>query len=214
MQLTACECDKPGFCSRHHFTKSAILWELCRRRQDYFELWESGRVPPSELRPASEWKACEHRSSEPIDEIGCESCGNRMVAIPVYGCDLFQRCAERNFGQTTAERYQATPCVRCESYRAIEDSEVVADDQRVVHGPGILQRAANFTQAVAAHLADGLSHVSEGEFEERLGVCRACEWCDTVQMVCRHAACGCFLNVKASWSSEQCPLGKWSEVNK
>ena len=45
MKVTACECVEPGWCQRHRCFKNELDFQLCRRRPDYFQLWEQGRGP-------------------------------------------------------------------------------------------------------------------------------------------------------------------------
>ncbi len=88
-------------------------------------------------------------------------------------------------------------------------SEEIADEPTTPAGPGLLQRAWNFGNAVGRHLADGRRQVSDDELEARLAVCRKCSSCDLAAMICREPTCGCYLSIKARWQSEDCPLKKW-----
>jgi hypothetical protein len=54
--------------------------------------------------------------------------------------------------------------------------------------------------------------VSDEVYEERLNVCRTCEWYDESQNRCRH--CGCFLREKARYSIDSCPIKKWGMSDK
>jgi len=51
--------------------------------------------------------------------------------------------------------------------------------------------------------------VSDAVFEERLAICRSCEYFDKQQMRCKH--CGCFLQQKARYALDSCPIQKWTE---
>lgn len=86
--------------------------------------------------------------------------------------------------------------------------EEIPEDR--IEGPGLMQRGWNLAKASARHVAGGLQSVQDDEFELRQSICRSCDFCDRQHMVCLHAGCGCFLNVKARWASESCPLGKWT----
>jgi hypothetical protein len=118
VKVTACECERPGYCARHRCTKPEFLWELCQRRPDWFDRWEAGENPFAPV--ARSRSPCRHRSADPIDEMACESCSRHTVLVPVYACERFQRCAELSFGLTTAEKYQAMSCPRCQEYAACE----------------------------------------------------------------------------------------------
>lgn len=93
---------------------------------------------------------------------------------------------------------------------AEEAAALMADESS---GPGLLQRAWNFSRAAVRHIADAGREVDECTREKRLAVCRDCPDCDTERFVCRHQSCGCFLNIKARWESEDCPAGKWLAIH-
>lgn len=71
--------------------------------------------------------------------------------------------------------------------------------------PGKITMAANFAQAVAKHVADGVTKVDTETLERRLAVCSLCEH----RREDRCIVCGCHLAEKAAWRSSECPLGKW-----
>ena len=57
--VTGCQCEfKDGesriFCERHQIVKTKSLYELCRQRDDYFQLWEENRGPLQNLDPLPE----------------------------------------------------------------------------------------------------------------------------------------------------------------
>lgn len=91
------------------------------------------------------------------------------------------------------------------------DAEPAASTD-AANGPGLLQRAWNLGKAVTRHVADGGKQVDDSTFEARLAICRECPSCDTARMVCRDPNCGCFLNIKARWQSENCPQLKWPAI--
>lgn len=76
--------------------------------------------------------------------------------------------------------------------------------------PGIFQKAMNFTKAVVKHAATGFQRVPLNVFHERMNICNTCEN-KTNEGTCK--LCGCFLNIKNTWASEQCPAGKWNVFN-
>lgn len=50
--------------------------------------------------------------------------------------------------------------------------------------------------------------VPEDQFEERRGICR--RECDQFDRSCGQCkVCTCFVDVKARFATEKCPLGKW-----
>ena len=50
-------------------------------------------------------------------------------------------------------------------------------------------------------------YASDTVYEQRLEVCKGCEYYDVEQNRCKH--CGCWLKYKARFSAGQCPVGKW-----
>lgn len=78
--------------------------------------------------------------------------------------------------------------------------------------PGFLQRAQNFTGAAVRHIRGGLKKVAIEIYEERLAICRKCEFFEEKREMCTEARCGCLLKRKAKWASEACPLGHWEAV--
>ena len=75
--------------------------------------------------------------------------------------------------------------------------------------PGLLRKAANFSVAVARHVADGGRKVSDEVGLARLIVCADCPAFDPKKIACRERKCGCRLKTKVRWRSEKCPLNKW-----
>lgn len=53
--------------------------------------------------------------------------------------------------------------------------------------------------------------VNENVKEERLSVCRECPAYDASQKRCKE--CGCFLEHKAKFAVDSCPLGKWRSLD-
>ena len=71
------------------------------------------------------------------------------------------------------------------------------------------KKAVRVTNAVIRHAASGFKNVSEEQFQDRLTICRSCEFLDPAPMQCKNKGCGCFLNVKARMETMHCPIGKW-----
>ena len=71
--------------------------------------------------------------------------------------------------------------------------------------PGGWKMLGNLMTAVGQHLATGM-HAAEPELlDSRLDVCATCDQ----RTDSRCAVCGCFVEVKASWQTQDCPLAKW-----
>ena len=73
--------------------------------------------------------------------------------------------------------------------------------------PPTLKLAANFAKAVVKHAMDGFTKVPPEEYARRLSVCNECSLRMTNR--CTHPDCGCYLDKKAWWASESCPMEKW-----
>lgn len=75
--------------------------------------------------------------------------------------------------------------------------------------PGLLQKGINLAGAVVRHVANGGRLVSDEVYGSRLATCRACASLDVERMVCREPSCGCYVEKKARWASEECPRQRW-----
>lgn len=88
-------------------------------------------------------------------------------------------------------------------------NEKKATDATPQKGPGLIRKAANFSVAVARHVADGGRNVTDEVCLARLIVCAACPSFNPEKIACGQRKCGCRLKTKARWRSEKCPLDKW-----
>lgn len=75
--------------------------------------------------------------------------------------------------------------------------------------PSVWQRTSNFLAEFRRHIANRFRRVSPDVANARLDICRQCPACDTKRLVCQEKACGCYLVVKVTWESAQCPQGRW-----
>lgn len=68
---------------------------------------------------------------------------------------------------------------------------------------------AKFTfELVKQALSSNALLVSEEVKQQRLEICKTCEFYDESQVRCKH--CGCFLQQKAGFALDSCPIQKWS----
>lgn len=97
---------------------------------------------------------------------------------------------------------------RREGYRRIvaAKAEAMASGEPPAY-PSLARQAVNLAGSLASHAVNGLATVSEEEKARRLAICRRCPSYDPCQARCRE--CGCYMDAKAAWESEACPLGKW-----
>ena len=80
------------------------------------------------------------------------------------------------------------------------------DDRDKKQPPGVLRKALNFAKALAAHAADGRT-VPLPVYEARLELCAMCP--ERFHDGC--GACGCPIDKKAAWASEQCGKAKYND---
>ncbi len=84
------------------------------------------------------------------------------------------------------------------------------DGQKEKKLPSKMQMAGNLAKAVVKHVGDGLKKVDLQQYQDRLNICNDCEL--RMKNRCTHESCGCLLDKKAWWASEECPLDKWNGV--
>jgi hypothetical protein len=73
--------------------------------------------------------------------------------------------------------------------------------------PPSVKVAWNFAKSVAGIIGSGVKQVSEEEFQARVAVCDTCRF----RINNRCGQCGCFIEAKAVFAHEQCPLGYWPD---
>jgi hypothetical protein len=72
-----------------------------------------------------------------------------------------------------------------------------------IEEPTIIEQAANLFSSTAEHFADGMSNVSEEEFNRRISISNQCPLFIANEEKCM--LCGCYMNTKAQWRSGKCP---------
>lgn len=73
--------------------------------------------------------------------------------------------------------------------------------------PSLFKQAVNFTKSAAEHIADGMKNTEKTQQEERMDICRGCEF--FIEETERCSKCGCYLQLKTKWRGAKCPLKKW-----
>ena len=81
-----------------------------------------------------------------------------------------------------------------------------------IKSPTLTEKARNFIRATVKHVATGMNLVSNEIQEKRMTICKGCEFYDDNNQNPHCSKCGCFLNIKTTWASEGCPVGKWEAV--
>jgi hypothetical protein len=113
MQVTDCQCTEPGWCERHHCEKSRYLFELCRRRQDFFRRWEKNQGPGQRerrTRTLEPQDACRHLE-QLIAEKLCSGCRGQ-VRVKIFRCQIHGECSlGRQLDDTAC-------CAVCQDYVA------------------------------------------------------------------------------------------------
>jgi len=84
----------------------------------------------------------------------------------------------------------------------------MTEEQSYPSLPDQAKNLAKFSfQVVQSALGNTPILVSSEVKEKRLEICRSCEYYDEKQIRCRQ--CGCFLEHKAQFALDSCPLDKW-----
>lgn len=78
--------------------------------------------------------------------------------------------------------------------------------------PSIGKQIINFASAVTRHAMDGFGHVDDETFNQRMNECLNCP--EYNQRFDRCYKCGCRCQIKASWPTSECPIGKWKKEKK
>jgi hypothetical protein len=68
-----------------------------------------------------------------------------------------------------------------------------------------MKEVFNLTSSLFNHAANKFKKADEIIKNERLSICYNCDKFENSK--CKE--CGCYLEIKASWDSEKCPLNKW-----
>lgn len=71
----------------------------------------------------------------------------------------------------------------------------------------IAQKAVNYISAEIKHTFHGRAEVSEGIYNDRMSICRNCEFFKSDDVSC--LKCGCYLETKCKWVEQECPEQKW-----
>lgn len=79
------------------------------------------------------------------------------------------------------------------------------------NGPGLLQRAKNFSKAAGKHIQAGGPKRTQEEINQIVIICKSneCGFYSKKRRICTHRDCGCNVKRKAMWKMEKCPEGFW-----
>ena len=94
-----------------------------------------------------------------------------------------------------------------------EELDVLIDKAREQHAkegrglPPTGKMVKNFAKALVKHVGDGLRKSNLDLYKNRINICNGCDLREGNR--CTHELCGCFIDKKAWWMSEKCPIDKW-----
>lgn len=125
--LTPCQCPVAGYCETHQRQMTEGLHRACRERKGYFETFQrtlreggpqvsrapANTTPPKPRRPKQDGSLCVNRKAY-LTDYQCKACGGKTIPVPVYGCKLHRRCADR------AGLSGIHDCGRCDEYESCE----------------------------------------------------------------------------------------------
>ena len=103
--------------------------------------------------------------------------------------------------------YDSPQCPRCFIKAAKERYYKDNPEKDPKPMPSLLSQAKNFGKSVIKHVSNGMQNAPEHIVNSRLEICGSCEHLSED----RCSKCGCFVAMKASWSSEECPVQKWGQ---
>lgn len=75
--------------------------------------------------------------------------------------------------------------------------------------PPVIDQAINYAHSLLKHSLAGFPIVSEEIQKERMAICESNECGKFEPQSKRCYECGCNLEEKTSWATEECPIGKW-----
>jgi hypothetical protein len=100
--------------------------------------------------------------------------------------------------------------VRASKYRAgVEARKSAHGEARPPAAPGLLKRASSLAKAIGSEtkaVVQGQPNLTADQLAARLAVCGSC---DQLRSNRTCAKCGCFVDAKARFRSQTCPLRKW-----
>jgi hypothetical protein len=80
--------------------------------------------------------------------------------------------------------------------------------------PSLLEKAKSLAQATGEWATSGFKGVDESQLQNRLDICRGCEFWDQSGFVgtgsCKK--CGCSTQAKLRMDTSKCPIDKWGPV--
>lgn len=80
--------------------------------------------------------------------------------------------------------------------------------------PTYAEQGKSLVKAILTDVFRGFPNVPSGEIDVRIKICESnkCQLFEPVERRCK--GCGCFIDKKATYNAEQCPVGAWPELPK
>lgn len=81
-----------------------------------------------------------------------------------------------------------------------------------------ITKIARFLKSLLFHVWHKFPKATQSEINERYNICLFCEYHDKINEQC--LACGCNINNKKilmnklAWADQQCPLNKWTKIER
>lgn len=72
--------------------------------------------------------------------------------------------------------------------------------------PSLRTQVASAGRAIVEHVRAGVPTTPPEELQHRRATCQNC---DLFSESGRCKVCGCFMQIKATWAEQKCPIGKW-----
>jgi uncharacterized paraquat-inducible protein A len=80
----------------------------------------------------------------------------------------------------------------------------------------LINKILTFVKSLLFHVWSGFPKSTQEEINERLSICKSCEYYSEEHKQCM--VCGCnlsnkkiFMN-KLAWADQECPTGKWGKI--
>jgi len=82
------------------------------------------------------------------------------------------------------------------------------DDKKMTR-PSLMIKSYNYLKAFSKRVLGGFENVDAATYYDRAYICSRCPEL-TPEVECN--VCGCPIETKAAWKTEECPKGKWKKV--
>jgi len=73
--------------------------------------------------------------------------------------------------------------------------------------PKLMVQSYNYFKALAKRVLGGFENVDTSTYFDRVHTCTRCDYFDHEHKECLD--CGCPIETKAAWKTENCPQNKW-----